>query len=170
MERAVRRRLLLLPRLSGAGAGEGAVRGLGSLRPAAEMGTAAQEHPGRVVQPGLRAKGGGRGRLGSPRGTQGAPRGAGARRHSPDSGLQETWERVGAGTQAGSGLPLVRSGVPAADPGPPGSLLYQERRVGIWRLSEEQDAAEHAADTTASLPSCHRSGFGVLGLQVSQPS
>lgn len=59
MECAVRRRLLLLPWLAGTGAGEGAVRVPGSLRPAAEMGTAVQEHARRVVQSGPPVKGGG---------------------------------------------------------------------------------------------------------------
>lgn len=97
----------------------------------AVMGTAVREHPRRVVRAGPGAKGGGGVAPSSPRGTQGAPRGTGPGGHSSDSGLQEMWERVGTGTRLGGGFPPVCYGVPAADPEPPGSPLYQGRRAGV---------------------------------------
>lgn len=131
MECTVRRRLLLLPWLAGTGAGEGAVREPGSLRPAAEMGTAVQEHPRRVVQSGPPAKGGGGvalAHLGVPRALHGA-RVQGAIPWTLDS--RRRGSELEVELWLGGGVLPVSSGVPAADPKSPGSLLYQERRAGV---------------------------------------
>lgn len=131
MECAVRRRLLLLPWLAGTGAGEGAAWGPGSLRPAAEMGTSVQEHPRRVVQSGQPAKGGGGvaiAHLGVTRALHGM-RVQGAIPWTLDCRRRDRELELELGL--GDGVPSVTYEVPAADPRPPGSLLYQERRAGV---------------------------------------